>query len=117
MDLTTLRSRFIKGPGLRLDLDVRREWQCPECNRLWKTEGDVISLRCHCHAPGPWMKLIEREHELLAENYPFPQKIERSDEAKTPDDVNAEDFLPTDSPGVKTEGSHSADGPSVDEES
>jgi len=36
----------IKGPGIRLDLDVRRVWRCPTCQRVLKTAGHITSRRC-----------------------------------------------------------------------
>ncbi len=51
----------IKGPGFRLDLDVRRRWVCPECGRHRRTSGRVSAQKCSCEpGSGPvWMKLEE----------------------------------------------------------
>ena len=49
----------MKGPGIRLDLDVRRIWECPRCNKRRKTDGEVVSLVCKCTREGEQMRLIE----------------------------------------------------------
>ncbi|MFM8580712.1 MAG: hypothetical protein ACKOFW_04310, partial [Planctomycetaceae bacterium] len=38
----------MKGPGNRVDLDVRRLWRCPRCGREQKAGGQVVSVTCHC---------------------------------------------------------------------
>ena len=45
----------IKGPGIRLDLDVRRVWRCPSCQRVLKTAGHITSRTCPID--GAWMQL------------------------------------------------------------
>ena len=50
----------IKGPGFRLDQDVRRIWRCPKCDRVLKTHGSVSSRRCGCQDNGTWMQLVEK---------------------------------------------------------
>ena len=49
----------VKGPGLRVELDVRRLWECPQCGRRQKTGGDVVTVRCGCTPQGIQMRLIE----------------------------------------------------------
>jgi hypothetical protein len=48
----------MKGPGYRHDLDVRRTWRCPACQRERKVPGDVTSVRCGCQPAGVWMELV-----------------------------------------------------------
>lgn len=36
----------IKGPGLRIDLDVRRVWTCPQCGQTVRRGGRVTAVRC-----------------------------------------------------------------------
>ena len=43
---TVREDHAIKGPGIRLDLDVRRVWRCPSCQRVLKTAGHITSRRC-----------------------------------------------------------------------
>lgn len=48
----------IKGPGIRLDQDVRRIWRCPTCSRVLKTAGHIVSRRCP--TDDVWMVLDDR---------------------------------------------------------
>jgi hypothetical protein len=48
----------MKGPGYRHDLDVRRVWRCPACQRERKVPGDVTQVRCGCQSAGQWMELV-----------------------------------------------------------
>lgn len=51
----------MKGPGFRLDLDVRRVWECPACGRRLKMAGDVAQVACDCRGEtSPAMRLVER---------------------------------------------------------
>ena len=54
----------MKGPGSRIDLDVRRVWRCPVCGRRAKAEGGVTSKRCFCTPEGTWMKLVEERRQI-----------------------------------------------------
>lgn len=49
----------MKGPGLRHDLEIRRLWRCPKCQRELRFLGDVVSLSCNCTDPPVWMQLIQ----------------------------------------------------------
>ena len=50
----------MKGPGLRVDHDVRRLWVCPDCSRSLRLDGSVSYMRCDCQgATSSWMQLIE----------------------------------------------------------
>ncbi|MDQ3333136.1 MAG: hypothetical protein M3552_21225, partial [Planctomycetota bacterium] len=51
----------MKGPGFRVDLDVRRVWECPACGRRLKMQGDVTNMSCDCRGAGSEnMRLVER---------------------------------------------------------
>ena len=53
----------MKGPGLRVNLDVRRLWRCPRCGRVARTPGAVTAVRCGC-SDETWMQLqppVKRE--------------------------------------------------------
>lgn len=53
----------MKGPGFRLDLDVRRMWECPVCGRRLKFTGSVAQVACDCRVDTPpIMRLIEPIH-------------------------------------------------------
>lgn len=48
----------MRGPGLRLPLEVRRTWRCPRCGAERKVPGDVVQVRCLCVPDGVTMKLV-----------------------------------------------------------
>ncbi len=45
----------MKGPGLRNDLEIRRTFRCPQCDRTVLKLGDVVSMTCSCAEPPVWM--------------------------------------------------------------
>lgn len=49
----------MKGPGLRIDVDVRRPWSCPSCGQSQRLTMDVTAPRCLCVRDGVPMKLAE----------------------------------------------------------
>ena len=59
----------IKGPGIRLDLDVRRVWRCPTCQRVLKTAGHITSRRCPID--GAFMQLDDSA-QRAARRFSFP---------------------------------------------
>lgn len=67
----------MKGPGVRLDLDVRRIWKCPQCGLLRKTAGSVSATICRCQPDGVWMSLVEP---------PRPKREKRAPAQPIPDD-------------------------------
>ena len=50
----------MKGPGLRNDLEIRRLWRCPQCQREILRLGDVVAESCSCTTPPCRMQLIPR---------------------------------------------------------
>lgn len=49
----------MRGPGLRLPLEVRRTWRCPRCGTERKVPGDIVQVRCQCVPDGVTMKLVQ----------------------------------------------------------
>lgn len=49
----------MKGPGLRIDVDVRRPWRCPVCGQGARLPMDITAPRCPCVRDGVPMKLAE----------------------------------------------------------
>ena len=49
----------MKGPGLRIDVDVRRAWLCPVCRQGQRLTMDITAPRCLCVRDGVPMKLAE----------------------------------------------------------
>ena len=75
--------QVIKGPGIRLDLDVRRVWRCPKCQRVLKTAGHITSRRCPID--DEFMQLDDSAHRA-ARRFTFPSiMIEQVDEVDTID--------------------------------
>lgn len=49
----------MKGPGIRIDVDVRRAWRCSVCGQNLRLTMDVTAPRCFCVRDGVPMKLNE----------------------------------------------------------
>jgi len=49
----------MRGPGMRLGLDVRRSWRCPQCGAERKQPADVTSVRCSACSAAPFMQIVE----------------------------------------------------------
>lgn len=49
----------MKGPGLRIEIDVRRAWRCPTCGQNQRWPMDITAPRCFCVRDGVPMKLAE----------------------------------------------------------
>jgi hypothetical protein len=80
----------MKGPGMRLDLDVRRVWRCPSCGRETRSEGQAVSRVCGCTKEGVAMQLVER---------PRPKPTIRLPESPAADpDIPVLPDFPTDIP-------------------
>lgn len=47
----------MRGPGIKLDLDVRRLWTCPVCHKQRRLPGHVASPLCPCSENGVVMQL------------------------------------------------------------
>jgi hypothetical protein len=61
----------MKGPGLRVDLDVRRTWRCPRCGRERRAAADVTALTCSCAPDNPRMQLVESQRRVRPEPKPL----------------------------------------------
>ncbi len=66
----------MKGPGMRLALDVRRVWECPECGHRRKTDGHVVAKRCNCQKEGVSMRLIEERGPMKSSAAPVGDDAE-----------------------------------------
>ena len=80
----------MKGPGMRLDLDVRRVWECPECHRQLRSDGQATARVCGCTREGVPMRLIELPRPKPTVRVPEPASRE-GDESQLAD-------FPTDIP-------------------
>jgi hypothetical protein len=74
---------------MRLDLDVRRHWQCPACGTERHTSGQVTFVRCHFCKDHRAMSLIEQPRPPRTPSPPLDLIIDLH-----PDDVDAPAFVP-----------------------
>lgn len=51
----------MKGPGVRIDIEVRRAWRCPVCGQNQRHTMDITHARCGCTREGVPMKLAEEQ--------------------------------------------------------
>ena len=56
----------MKGPYERLKYDLRRVWECPQCQGRQRTDGTITGLVCNCQHP-------------VAENERISMKLIRDD--------------------------------------
>ena len=106
---TGTRNRPIKGPGLRIDLDVRRVWKCSKCDSTRKTEGIVVAQKCGCSEGGDWMQLVEEQKPLPAaapviedepasgiatEQEPAVEEVEHEKQLAAAEEVEVEKQMP-----------------------
>lgn len=74
----------MKGPGIRIDLDVRRLWRCPRCGDERKATGTLTARTCsRPDCAGVWMKLIEPLRKpvlryVAPPHVPIPEEPEAS---------------------------------------
>ncbi len=89
--------QVIKGPGIRLDLDVRRVWRCPKCQRVLKTAGHITSRRCPID--GGFMQLDDSA-QRAARRFSFPPiTIDQVDEVDMVDGEQPATEQPIDEDG------------------
>lgn len=67
----------MRGPGMRLELDMRRTWTCPACGNAQKLGWQATSLRCPCQPGGVPMRLTQdvrpRRTFVIPEFVPIPE--------------------------------------------
>jgi hypothetical protein len=106
----------VKGPGLRVDLDVRRVWRCAKCGRVVRALGHVTAQRCGCTSDATqWMHLepaVEKEpfRAPVREHLPEAWELEESAAAATPSPADA-DLPATPEPPVAALSAPSAEVP------
>ncbi len=84
------RREAIKGPGLRTELDVRREWECPHCHARIRRSGRVVGLRCSGCAESPFMRLVESRRDP-GQQWPRIGEPTAHYEIAVPDDDESDD--------------------------
>jgi hypothetical protein len=98
-----LRGGRMKGPGLRIDIDVRRAWKCPTCGRVLRLGLEVTAPRCFCVRDGVRMKLLEDPQ--------WGKKLLRPEVRAVLERIQAgeafprlQSVIPSDSPAIQSEG-------------
>ncbi|QDT44516.1 hypothetical protein Pan241w_46270 [Gimesia alba] len=61
----------MKGPGLKLDLDVRRLWKCPQTGETIRLSGDVTTKSTQMNGETVFMKLVEEKRSLYRDPFHF----------------------------------------------
>ena len=59
----------MKGPGLKLGLEIRRRWRCAETGKILFMPGDVTALRSPFTKEDTWM-ILEEEQKAFREIVP-----------------------------------------------
>lgn len=72
----------MKGPGLKLDLDVRRLWKCPQTGETIRLSGGTVAKSIQVEGETVFMKLVEEKRNLYRDPYHFdfaePQEDDQS---------------------------------------
>jgi hypothetical protein len=79
---------------MRLELDIRRVWQCPACGKESRSEGQVVMKLCGCTREGVAMRLVE---------LPRPKPTVRPPQPTPEADVHELADFPTDIPVFPTD--------------
>lgn len=61
----------MKGPGLKLDLDVRRLWKCPKTGETIRLSGKVVSKTMQVEGEEVFMQLVEEKRSLYRDPFHF----------------------------------------------
>ncbi|MFK7778344.1 MAG: hypothetical protein QM501_09500 [Gimesia sp.] len=61
----------MKGPGLKLDLDVRRLWKCPQTGKTIRQSGNLVSKSVQVDGKEVFMQLLEEKRSLYRDPYHF----------------------------------------------
>ncbi|HBL47019.1 hypothetical protein [Gimesia sp.] len=95
----------MKGPGLKLDLDVRRLWKCPQTGQTIRLSGNVVAKPIEVDGKAVFMQLVEEKRSQYRDPFHFeyyepPAHDQSSSEraaaaARSRDEVET---LPDDSP-------------------
>ncbi|MBX3440212.1 MAG: hypothetical protein KF861_22170, partial [Planctomycetaceae bacterium] len=79
----------MKGPGMRVDFDVRRCWRCTTCGSERRTWGDQTAVCCAVCPDGPLMTLVEIPRIKRGNSHKLDLIV-----SLHPDDVNCPPYIP-----------------------
>lgn len=88
----------MRGPGLRVSIDVRRLWRCPRCGYERKVPATETAVRCQCSAERPWMKLVEALRPSRPTPAPLDSYLNWEDFPESADDVVTPSSSPSNVP-------------------
>lgn len=75
----------MRGPGLRVQTDVRRSWRCPACGQERRIPATIVSVVCPCQTPNLQMRLVEPMRKVRPEPIPLPPYFEPEDFLSEPE--------------------------------
>ena len=90
----------MRGPGLRLKIDVRRVWRCPQCGKQRRVAATEVVVRCTCNPSQPQMQLIEPQRRVRIEHPPLPAYIEFEEILVEDDNPSRDKTVPDQIPEV-----------------
>ncbi|HCO22886.1 MAG: hypothetical protein CME31_00245 [Gimesia sp.] len=61
----------MKGPGLKLDLDVRRLWKCPQTGQTIRLSGNVVAKSVEVDGKTVFMQLVEEQRSRYRDPFHF----------------------------------------------
>lgn len=61
----------MKGPGLKLDLDVRRLWKCPQTGQTIRLSGNVVAKPVEVDGKTVFMQLVEEKRSQYRDPFHF----------------------------------------------
>lgn len=85
---------LMKGPGFRRNLDMRRQWRCPNCGDECRLPGDCVAMRCRKCADHPWMQIVAERNAV-----PRPSSLMSAPEIPVAEFHLTEEELATPLPG------------------
>lgn len=89
----------MRGPGMRLDLDVRRRWRCPKCGSERRLHGSVTAVMCQCAPDAPFMHYVETVRPHRPEPRPYDPYLD-AEAVQFTDELPAEDEAPVTAPAA-----------------
>lgn len=97
----------MKGPYERLKYDLRRVWECPQCQSRQRTDGTITGLVCDCQKP---VVESERVSMQLVHDGIRRSSVKQPQPSAPPAALSAEDSPETD---AETNGTTSTEAPTA----
>lgn len=100
---------FMRGPGYRYDIDIRRLWECPACGKQMRLPGHLTYKWCRCRDEPVFMKLLDinwrrafptREKVVIPDD---PPEVESSIAEKSAEVVTTPESNPVETISIEHE--------------